>query len=73
VVCSVPAVPWSAAYCQECLDANAHPYHIIVSNTWALGGYDNSVDWWQAIVNDTLTHLEIPMEQFIEDVEADEF
>ena len=69
-VCAVPGVPWSAAYCQECFDANAHPYHIVVSNTWASGGYDECADWWQGIVDDTLRHLKTSRKQFDKDVES---
>ena len=69
VACTVPGVPWSAAYCQECYDANAHPYHILVSNTWAVGGYDEADGWWQSMVDDTLTHLKITREQFDKDLE----
>tara|TARA_Y100000310_G_C20623474_1_gene784583 strand:+ start:774 stop:1049 length:276 start_codon:yes stop_codon:yes gene_type:complete len=68
IVCSVPGVPWSAAYCQECYEANAHPYYLVVANTCVAGGYDQCAGWWQSIVNDTLSHLEISKEQFDEDV-----
>ena len=71
IVCSVPGVPWSAAYCQECYEANAHPYDLVVANTCVAGGYDQCADWWQSIVNDTLAHLEISREQFDEDVSKD--
>ena len=72
-VCAVPGIPFSAAYCQECFDANAHPYDLVVTNTYISGGYDKCVDWWQEIVDDTLNHLKIPRGQFNEDVgdEAD--
>jgi len=68
-VCSIPGIPFSAAYCQECFDANAHPYDLVVANTCIAGGYDKCADWWQSIVNDTLTHLKITREQFDKDLE----
>ena len=67
-VCTVPGYPCSAAYCQECFDANAHPYDIVVSNTWAIGGYNMCADWWQDLVDDTLDHLKISHKQFDKDV-----
>ena len=67
-VCSIPGIPWSAAYCQECFDANAHPYDMIVANTCVAGGYDKCADWWQGIVDDTLVHLKISKEKFHNDV-----
>jgi len=67
-VCSVPGVPYSAAYCTKCFDANAHPYDLVVANTWAAGGYEECADWWKGLVDDTLTYLEISHEDFNKDV-----
>ena len=67
-VSAIPGVPWSAAYCNECFDANAHSYDIVVDKTWAVGGYEDCADWWKALVDDTLTYLEISHEDFNKDV-----
>ncbi len=68
-VCTVPGVPYSASYCQECFDANAHPYYLVVSNTWAAGGYHKCAGWWQDLVDDTLEHLNISFQKFNKDVD----
>lgn len=72
-VAAVPGVPYSAAFCQECLTAGALPYWIAVSNT-ALAGGDlglaGTVDWWQEVVGDTLKWLGKTREQFDIDVEG---
>ncbi len=80
-VACVPGVPYSAAYCHECLKANAHPYWVIVGNTCAvLDGYPNgdeeaaqtwrthTAEWWQEMVDDTLKHLGKTEDQFKADV-----
>jgi hypothetical protein len=68
-VCCVPGVPYSAAYCKTCLDANAHPYFIVVANTACIGGLEHSAPWWQDIVRDTLVHLGKTPEEFKADVD----
>lgn len=73
-VASVPGVPMSVAYGRKCLNANAHPYDIVVANTavatdnpdWRLG----CADWWLQIVADTCAHLGKTSEQFDADVRA---
>ena len=67
-VACVPGVPYSAAYCEECFNANAHPYNLVVDNTWAAGGYEDCAEWWQELVMDTLEHLSISFEQFTHDI-----
>ena len=69
-VASVPGIPYSAAYCKECFASNAHPYDLVVINTWSAGGYDECVGWWKNIVDDTLKHLKISREKFDNDVFA---
>ena len=68
VVCTVPMVPYSARTCRDCLKAGAIPYWIATANTDIAGGWDNCIDEWKDVVNDTLKHLNIPMEQFLKDV-----
>ena len=69
VVCAVPMVPYSARFCQDCLNAGAIPYWIATTNTDIAGGWDNCIEEWKDVVNDTLIHLNITMEQFLKDVE----
>lgn len=70
-VCSVPGVPYSAAYCKECLEIGAEPYNIVVANTACLGDAwpDGVVPDWHDIVNTTLKHLNITRAKFDADVE----
>lgn len=75
-VAAMPGVAGSFAYCKGCLEANAHPYPMIVINTALLGQYPDAgtdvlastADWWIDMVECTLTHLEISREKFDADV-----
>jgi hypothetical protein len=67
-VASVPGVPYSAAYCGTCLEANAHPYFIVVANTAYIGGLEHAAPWWQDLVRDTLVHLNKTPDEFSADV-----
>lgn len=71
-VASVPGVPYSAAYCQDCLDANAHPWKILVANTACLGGWHNAADWWKEMVQDTCKRLGKTLDEFLADCEKEE-
>ena len=64
----VPGVPISCRYCPECLKANAHPWGILVANTWCAGGLENMIDEWRYMVENTCARLNKTMEQFNEDV-----
>lgn len=55
-VCSVPAVPYSAAYCQECLNADSHPMFILIANTAINGGLEHCADFWKEMVEHSLKH-----------------
>jgi hypothetical protein len=68
-VASVPGVPYSAAYCRSCLEADAHPYGIVVANTASLGGIEEAAPWWVALVKSTIAFHGKTMEQFNADVE----
>jgi hypothetical protein len=70
-VAAVPGVPVSMAYGSNCLAANAHPYSILVINTAMCGGYDQTVEEWRKMVDDTLAHLGKAREQFDADVERE--
>lgn len=70
-VVSVPGVPYSAAYCAECLAANAHPWRLLVSNTACCNGLKNMNGEWQVMVRATCAHLGRTLIQFEADVEKD--
>lgn len=67
-VAAVPGVPVSVAYGRKCLEANAHPYWIMVNNTALCGGYARCAPWWQQMVDDTLSHLDLSRVSFDNDV-----
>lgn len=68
-VCCVPGVPISMAYGRKCLDANAHPWSILVANTACVSGYDYAADWWKNMVLCTCKHLGKTLDEFKADVE----
>lgn len=70
MVCSVPGIPYSAGYCRECLEADAHPYHLVVSNTACVGGRDKAAPWWLDVVDHSLAWLKKSPEEFDGDVAA---
>jgi len=67
----VPAVPISCAYCKECLDANAHPWWVLIANTVCIGGLENAADWWKKMVEDTCKHLGRTIEGFNQEVQKE--
>lgn len=67
-VACVPGVPYSAAYCQACLDAGAHPWNILVANTVCVGSLELMAPWWRELVNNTCTRLGRTLEEFEADV-----
>jgi len=60
----VPMVAMSVAYCQQCIDANAHPWDIVVGNTACIGSLDQANDEWREIVECTCRHLKRTMAEF---------
>lgn len=67
-VCCVPGVPYSAAYCRGCLEANAHPWFALVANTACCDGFDKTNTEWQEMVKATCTHLGRTLDQFGQEV-----
>lgn len=67
-VACVPGVPMSCAYGKRCLEANAHPWGVLIANTACCGGLDHCNDEWKQMVTDTCTHLGKTLEQFSADV-----
>ena len=67
----VPAVPISCAYCKECLDANAHPWWVLIANTVCIGGLENAAYWWKKMVEDTCCHLGRSIEGFKQEVQKE--
>jgi hypothetical protein len=63
-VACVPGMPVSVAYGRKCLEANAHPYGLMVANTALIGKYADTAPWWQEMVTATLTHLGKSREEF---------
>lgn len=70
-VCCVPGVPISCAYCKECLDANAHPWWVLLANTVCLGGLEHAAYWWKKMVEDTCLHLGRTKEEFNQEVQKE--
>ena len=67
-VSCVPGCPISAAYCMECLKADAHPWDILVANTVCIGGLENAAEYWKQMVDNTCKYLNKTIEQFNEEV-----
>ena len=67
-VCCVPGVPYSAAYCLDCLKANSHPMNVLVANTACVGGLEHAADWWKEMVTASLFHQKKSLEWFNEQV-----
>lgn len=67
-VVAIPGLPISVPYGRGCLEANAHPYQLLVANTATIGGIEHAALWWRDMVNDTVTHLRIEPDQFNLDV-----
>ena len=70
-ICCIPGLPMSCAYCQECLEANAHPWGAIVANTACCGGLEHTGPEWVDMVHCTLKHLGRTIEEFIAEVSKD--
>jgi len=69
LVISVPGVPYSAGYCQECLNHNSHPMGILIANTAAIGGLKNAAAWWTEMVMTSLYHQKKTVEWFEAEVQ----
>lgn len=68
VVC-VPGVPISCRYCRECLEADAHPWGILVANTVCAGGdLDAMIDEWKEMVENTCKRLGKTLDDFKSEV-----
>ena len=74
-VAAVPGIPYSAGYCERCLQAGqTTPYWLLVANTAAISEpgvrlEDVAAPWWIETVEDTLSYLGTSREQFDRDVE----
>ena len=68
-VACVPGVPMSVSYGRKCLEANAHPWGVLVANTACIGNYDECAEWWQQMILDTCKHLIRTLDEFKKDVE----
>jgi hypothetical protein len=70
-VASVPGMPVSVAYGKTCLQANAHPWELLVANTALCGGFDQTAEWWQEMVMATCSRLGRSLAEFEADVRAE--
>lgn len=70
----VPGIPYSDAYCQECIDENAHPYHILTADCAMRGLTTHSLfetkaaSYFKDMVYKTCQRLDVPISKFFEDV-----
>lgn len=74
---AMPGIPASFAYCKECIQANAHPYAIVVAYTAMLtqepqASLSDTAPWWQQLVADTLARLGKTRAEFDAAVLADQ-
>lgn len=67
-VASIPGVPMSISWCQDCLEAGIAPYDIVVANTACCGGFDQVAEWWSELVERSLQYHKKTMPEFLEDV-----
>jgi hypothetical protein len=44
-------------YCVPCLQADAHPWGILVAGTAINNGLDHCAPWWRSMVEHTIAHL----------------
>lgn len=68
IVGVVPGVGESCAYCRDCFQANAHPWHVLIGNTACIGGLAHASGWWLAMVDATCLRLGRSREDFTVDV-----
>jgi hypothetical protein len=68
-VSSVPGVPYSAAYCEDCTRGNAHPYGIIIGNVANAGGLDGVTAEVVEMVESTAKRLGKSMEEVRKDID----
>lgn len=71
IICSIPMVPVSCAYCSSCFDANAHPWATLVANTACMDGLERTNEDWKNMVKDTCRHLGRTIEEFNNQVEQE--
>lgn len=63
-VACVPGVPYSAAYCEPCLECGAHPLNIVVALVVMLGGLENAHEGVGWMVEDTCLARGIALPDF---------
>jgi pentatricopeptide repeat protein len=69
-VACVPGVPYSAAYCEECIRAKAHPIGILMAQCACAGRYDHCAEYFQQMVTDTCEHINYEMSAFLTGVQS---
>jgi len=63
-VACVPMVPYSVAYCADCLRNNSHPMNILIANTVCMDGLEHANGRWVEIVHDSLKHQNKTLDWF---------
>lgn len=68
-VASIPFIPMSIAWCQDCINANVIPYWAAVANTACCDGLDNTNEEWKEWVKRTLKYFNKTDKEFKDDVD----
>lgn len=53
-VYALPGIPMTVANCRVCFEVGAYPWSVLVANTAAIGGMEQSNDWWRGEVRVSL-------------------
>lgn len=64
----VPGVPLTLAYCEKCLNENRHPWEVLVGQTALAETLENTDEFWQRMVFDTLKATGKSREEFDKEV-----
>lgn len=70
-VLSVPGLPYSAGYCEECAKSGANPYWCMVTVAAMCEGIEHVSAEYLSIIEVTLKYLDKTWEEFNEAVEVD--
>jgi hypothetical protein len=70
-VASIPYLPMSIAWGRKCLEAGVIPYWAAVANTAACGGWEETSEDWQYLVEITLAYFNKQHDEFLVDVARD--
>jgi hypothetical protein len=69
-VCNSALGAFSLSYCNDCYEKGLEPYQLIVSSTAEIGHFPEDINQeYQEYIKNMLKGLDIPEEQFINDVD----